>query len=98
MTFRAARSISWQAMPGRTSSNAACCAAGMSPGAVLASATAEGADLLGLADRGRIAVGLRADLVVVDGDPFDFVGYAGRISRVYKNGVLVRRDGRRVRS
>jgi len=71
--------------------------AGMSPGAVLASATAQAADLLGLADRGRIAVGLRADMVVVDGDPFDFRDYAGRISRVYKNGRLVRQDGLRVR-
>lgn len=43
--------------------------AGLSPVAVLRAATATTARRFGLADRGRIAEGLRADLLLVDGDP-----------------------------
>jgi N-acetylglucosamine-6-phosphate deacetylase len=39
---------------------------GCSPGEAIRAATANPADLLGLPDRGRIAVGARADLVVLD--------------------------------
>lgn len=42
-------------------------AAGLRPVEALAAATAWAADGLGLGDRGRIAVGLRADLVVLEG-------------------------------
>ena len=38
---------------------------------------------------GTIEPGKRADLVVVSGDPFDFRDLAGRIERVYQDGVLV---------
>ncbi|MEV4889777.1 amidohydrolase family protein [Nonomuraea sp. NPDC055795] len=44
-------------------------AAGMTPGRALTAATAAPARCFGLADRGRIAPGLRADLLLVDGDP-----------------------------
>lgn len=40
----------------------------------LASITSETAQVLGLQDRGRIAAGLRADLVLWDGDPLDSQG------------------------
>ena len=43
--------------------------AGLAPVEALFAATAGVADLFGMADRGRIAQGLRADLVLVDGDP-----------------------------
>lgn len=64
--------------------------AGMTPEEVLQAATRSAAELLKLADRGRIATGLRADLVVVAGDALDFDGFAQRITSVYQRGRLVR--------
>ncbi len=43
--------------------------AGLTPAEALRAATAVTADRFGLPDRGRIAPGLRADLLLVDGDP-----------------------------
>jgi imidazolonepropionase-like amidohydrolase len=43
--------------------------AGLTPAEALHAATAAAAGRFGLADRGRIAPGLRADLLLVDGDP-----------------------------
>jgi len=63
---------------------------GMSPEDVLVATTKTAAELMGLErELGTIEPGKRADLVVVSGDPFDFVGYAGRIERVYQDGRLV---------
>ncbi len=65
-------------------------AAGMAPEQVLASATSRAAELLGVdEDRGTIAPGKRADLVVVSGDPLDLKSYADRIAAVYLDGTLV---------
>ena len=48
------------------------------------------ADLMGLSDElGTLAPGKRADLVVVEGDPFDFEKLAERVRAVYKDGVRV---------
>ncbi|MFI0418902.1 amidohydrolase family protein [Spongiactinospora sp. 9N601] len=64
--------------------------AGMSPADVLVAATSSAAELLGVADdRGTIAPGKRADLVVVDGDPYDFAALKGAITDVYQDGVRV---------
>ena len=64
-------------------------ACGMSPEDVLVATTKTAAELMGLErELGTIEPGKRADLVVVAGDPLDFVGYAGRIERVYKDGEL----------
>jgi adenine deaminase len=49
------------------------------------------ADRFGLADRGRIAPGLRADLLLVEGDPTHQVGATRRIIGVWKRGVTVDR-------
>lgn len=62
---------------------------GMTGAEVLRSATSEAAALLELDDRGRIAEGLRADLVTVAGDPLDFDGYRERITSVWKGGRAV---------
>ncbi|HLZ31643.1 MAG TPA: amidohydrolase family protein [Chloroflexota bacterium] len=60
---------------------------GMTPAAVLVAATKTAAELLGVdADRGTVQPGQRADLVVVDGDPFAFDSLAQRVSRVYMDG------------
>ena len=58
----------------------------------LRAGTRNGADLMGLEDRGRIAEGAVADLLVVDGDPAkDIAAAADRSNhrRVVKDGVLV---------
>jgi imidazolonepropionase-like amidohydrolase len=64
---------------------------------VLASATHHGAALLGLQDEiGRVARGFRADLVLLDGDPFSdaafFAGGASRLRGVWQDGKPVARD------
>lgn len=63
---------------------------GMSTTEVLHATTQSAAQLLGIDDdRGRIAEGQRADLVVIDGSPDDVDGLASRVRGVYQDGVLV---------
>ena len=65
--------------------------AGFSPAEVLAAATSRPADAFGLDDRGRIAPGKRADLVLVEGNPLEDVTAARQIVRVWKGGVAIDR-------
>lgn len=63
---------------------------GMTPEQALVAATSSAAELMGLeAELGTIEPGKRADLVVVDGDPYDFEKLADRVEAVYKDGVRV---------
>ncbi len=63
---------------------------GMNPIDVLASATSRAARLCGLQDRtGRLAPGLAADLVVVDGDVRDLGGLQDRVRSVWQEGRQV---------
>jgi hypothetical protein len=62
-------------------------AAGLTPVEALAAATSAPADAFRLADRGRIRPGLRADLVLVDGDPTTDVTATRGIVAVWKEGV-----------
>jgi len=62
-------------------------AAGLTPVEVLASATSAPARAFGLRDRGRVASGLRADLLLVDGDPTRDIRATRRIAGVWKQGV-----------
>ena len=65
-------------------------AGGMTPLDVLLATTRSAAELMGLADEaGSVETGKRADLVVVDGDPFAFADLKQRIRAVYKSGTLV---------
>ena len=65
-------------------------AAGMAPARVLAATTSVAAELLGVADDlGTLAPGKRADIVVLDGDPFDFDDMRKRVTGVWKDGVPV---------
>ncbi len=62
---------------------------------VLASATSNPADAYRLRDRGRIAPGLRADLLLVEGDVRGFPRAIFRTRKVWKAGVLVPLDHRK---
>jgi imidazolonepropionase-like amidohydrolase len=63
---------------------------GLSPGDVLVAATRNAAELLGVdGELGTIEPGKRADLVVVDGDPYAFADLSDRIRAVYQDGRLV---------
>jgi imidazolonepropionase-like amidohydrolase len=64
---------------------------GLSPAEALAAATSAPADAFGLADRGRIAPGLRADLLLVEGDPSTRLGDTLAIAGIWKNGREVER-------
>jgi imidazolonepropionase-like amidohydrolase len=65
-------------------------AGGMAPAAVLEATTRSAAQLLGVdADVGTVEPGKRADLVVLEGDPYDFAGMAERIEQVWQDGGRV---------
>jgi imidazolonepropionase-like amidohydrolase len=61
--------------------------AGLSPVAALRAATSVPARRFGLTDRGRIANGARADLLLVDGDPTTHIGDSLSIKEVWRRGV-----------
>lgn len=65
--------------------------AGLSPVEALRAATSAPAQRFGLSDRGRIAPGLRADLVLVEGDPSADITATRAIRTVWKNGYAVAR-------
>lgn len=66
--------------------------AGLTSQQALSAATAVPARRFGLADRGRIAPGLRADLLLVEGDPLADITATRAIAAVWKNGQRVERD------
>ncbi len=61
--------------------------AGLSPTQALASATSVPARAFRLSDRGRIAPGLRADLLLVDGDPTADITVTRALTHIWKAGV-----------
>jgi imidazolonepropionase-like amidohydrolase len=65
--------------------------AGLTPPETLRSATANVADAFGLSDRGRIKPGLRADLLLVRGDPSVDISVTRDIIRVWRGGIEVAR-------
>jgi imidazolonepropionase-like amidohydrolase len=66
-------------------------AAGLSPIEALRAATSAPAAAFGLRDRGRLAHGLRADVVVVEGDPTTEIRETRSIRAIYKRGVRIDR-------
>jgi imidazolonepropionase-like amidohydrolase len=68
--------------------------AGLTATEAIDAATAGSARAVGLTDRGAIAAGQLADLLVVDGDPLEDIGILADPSAIH----LVVHDGRIVRS
>ncbi len=65
--------------------------AGLTPGEALRAATSVPARIFSLADRGRIAPGLRGDLVLVNGDPTTDIRATRDIVGVWKRGLEIHR-------
>jgi imidazolonepropionase-like amidohydrolase len=65
--------------------------AGLTPTQALMAATSAPARAFGLDDRGRIAPGLRADLLLVEGDPTADNLHTRRIVKIWKRGVEAKR-------
>src|SRR5215831_8811064 len=65
--------------------------AGVTPAQVIVAATSRPAEFLGLKDRGVIAPGKRADLLVLDANPLDDIRNTRRISAMYLAGKEVDR-------
>jgi imidazolonepropionase-like amidohydrolase len=60
---------------------------GISPARALAAATTEPARVFGLADRGSVATGQRADLVLVSGDPLTDITATRSIEGTWRGGI-----------
>lgn len=65
--------------------------AGLDPAQALTAATSTTADVYGLGDRGRIAPGLRADLLLVKGDPTTNLDATRDIVGIWRDGKPVNR-------
>jgi len=65
--------------------------AGYTPEQALHAATAEVTKIFHLGDRGHIAPGYRADLVLIDGDPTANISDTLSIDRIWKNGYAIDR-------
>jgi imidazolonepropionase-like amidohydrolase len=65
--------------------------AGLTPVQTLTAATSAPARAFRLTDRGVIAAGKRADLVLVEGDPTTDITTTRRIVTVWKRGVEAKR-------
>jgi imidazolonepropionase-like amidohydrolase len=64
---------------------------GLDPAGVLRAATSSAAELLGVSDElGTLEPGKRADVVLIDGSPFDFADLRARVRGVVKDGAQVR--------
>jgi imidazolonepropionase-like amidohydrolase len=64
---------------------------GMSAADALRAATINGAELLRLDDRGRLAEGMWADVIAVDGDPLVEIESLSSVSFVMKEGEILKR-------
>jgi imidazolonepropionase-like amidohydrolase len=65
--------------------------AGMTPMQVIVAATSRAAEFLALPDRGALAPGKRADLLVLDANPLDDIRGTRRIAKLYLAGAEINR-------
>jgi imidazolonepropionase-like amidohydrolase len=70
-------------------------AAGMTPSQAIVAATSRAAAFVGLPDRGTLAPGKRADLLVLDANPLDDIRNTRRIAKLYVAGAEVDRGALR---
>ncbi|HEY9308062.1 MAG TPA: amidohydrolase family protein [Microbacterium sp.] len=68
--------------------------AGLSPLEALRAATATPARRFGLTDRGRIQEGMRADLLLVDGDPTTNISDTLNIRQIWRRGTALGQSGK----
>jgi len=66
---------------------------GLTPSQAITAATKRPAELLGLKDMGTLAVGKRADFIVLDANPLEDIHNTRKISSVYLDGVKFDREG-----
>ena len=74
--------------------NLACTRLGLSPAEALGACTANAAHVLGLEDVGRLALGQRADVLVLDAPDWRHLAYhlgGDRFATVIKDGRLIKR-------
>jgi imidazolonepropionase-like amidohydrolase len=72
--------------------------AGLTPIEALAAATSRPADRFALADRGRIAPGKRADLLLVSGDPTNDIRATRNVVAIFRSGARLDREAVRARA
>jgi imidazolonepropionase-like amidohydrolase len=65
---------------------------GLTPSQAIVAATQRPAEMMGLADTGTLAVGKRADFIVLDANPIENIRNTRRISDVYLGGVKFDRE------
>jgi imidazolonepropionase-like amidohydrolase len=65
---------------------------GLTPSQAITAATQRPAELLGLKDMGTLAVGKRADFIVLDANPLENIRNTRRISSVYLDGAKFDRE------
>ncbi|MGH3502641.1 MAG: amidohydrolase family protein [Nocardioidaceae bacterium] len=70
--------------------------AGLSPSEALTAATAAPAARFGLRDRGRIASGMVADLLLVQGDPTMDITATNGVAGIWRHGVRLDREAPRI--
>lgn len=66
--------------------------AGLTPTQALVAATSAPAGFFGTTDRGRLAPGLKADMLLIDGDPTKDITATQRIVTIWKNGHVINRS------
>lgn len=66
----------------------------LTPSEILRGVTATAAEAIGLPDRGVVAAGRRADLIVVEGDPLTDLACIGKVRAVIRAGSVSDGDGR----
>jgi imidazolonepropionase-like amidohydrolase len=65
---------------------------GLTPSQAITAATQRPAELLGLQDMGTLAVGKRADFIVLDANPLENILNTRKISSVYLDGAKFDHD------